>query len=150
MTPQPIHRIELCDAGMGETEYRIFEGDRFICQCPDNPTAWEVIHALQRPHTPAAPATEPLPIDGLQAFPFRLSDPKCCKDCWESEPLCHDTCGKYEMERDAAIREQVIQTFIDFGKSGKCVKTKEPVSCDSICEHDCIVCFAESLRGGAP
>ena len=49
-----------------------------------------------------------------------------------------------------AEREQVIQQFIDFGMSGKCVKTDKAVSCDAICEHDCIVCFAESLRGGAP
>jgi len=71
-----------------------------------------------RPHTPAAPAKEPLPIDGLQEFPFRLSDPKCCKDCWESEPLCHDTCGKYEMDRDAAIckaeRERVLDELIEW------------------------------------
>jgi len=48
-----------------------------------------------------------------------------------------------------AEREQVIQQFIDFEMSGKCVKTDKAVSCDAICERDCFVCFAESLRGGA-
>lgn len=46
----------------------------------------------------------------------------------------------------AQAREQTIKLFIDFGKSGKCCKTDDPVSCDAICEHDCTVCFAESLR----
>jgi hypothetical protein len=42
-----------------------------------------------------------------------------------------------------------INKFIEFGKSSRCVKTGKEVSCDAICEHDCIVCFAESLRTAA-
>jgi len=65
------------------------------------------------------------------------------QNCWKSQKE-HDAATKQ------AAREEVIQQFIDFGMSGKCVKTDkaEAVSCDAICERDCFVCFAESLRGG--
>jgi hypothetical protein len=63
------------------------------------------------------------------------------QNCWKSQKE-HDAATKQ------AAREEVIQQFIDFGMSGKCVKTDKAVSCDAICERDCFVCFAESLRGG--
>lgn len=40
----------------------------------------------------------------LQNFSF-TSHPKCCKKCYCQEPLCHECCGKYQFERDMAIRK---------------------------------------------
>lgn len=61
---------------------------------------------------------------------------------------CNKSFGLIEEEARKEERERVIQQFIDFEMSGKCVKTDKAVSCDAICERDCFVCFAESLRGG--
>lgn len=52
--PDEIYRIESCDAGMGETEHRVFLGGDYICQCPDRPTAQIIVDALvfaSRTHT---------------------------------------------------------------------------------------------------
>ncbi len=98
-------------------------------------------------------ATEPAPD-----LSHIREDRRGCLNCLNPDcpvwQTADQNCWKSQKEHDAATkqaaREEVIQQFIDFGMSGKCVKTDkaEAVSCDAICERDCFVCFAESLRGG--
>lgn len=36
---------------------------------------------------------------------------KCCKDCCERQPGCHDRCGKYQSEKAAAQALEALETL---------------------------------------
>ena len=56
------------------------------------------------PHDTRTHSSAPAPdANNLQTFPFSAV---CCRKCSDHEPTCHDICGAYQTERDAAIREQ--------------------------------------------
>ena len=118
--------------------------------CPDEAKDWQVFFDLVETRTHSS-AAEPAPD-----LSHIREDRRGCLNCLNPDcpvwQTADQNCWKSQKEHDAATkqaaREEVIQQFIDFGMSGKCVKTDKAVSCDAICERDCFVCFAESLRGG--
>jgi hypothetical protein len=48
-----------------------------------------------------------------------LVDPKCCRDCDYSDPLCHDGCGAYEHELEIAIRSDERERLLPFVEKAK-------------------------------
>lgn len=83
------------------------------CVCPDylesskNPCDGVAVaggKSCNCPHDTRTHSSAPAPdANNLQTFPFSAV---CCRKCSDHEPTCHDICGAYQTERDAAIREQ--------------------------------------------
>jgi len=48
-------------------------------------------------------------VSNLQTFSF-----SCCKKCPYPDPICHDTCGEYQWERDERIRQLERDKIVEY------------------------------------